>query len=42
MKKNRLMAMFISMASCQKGPTRHVYAWQIGPFQQETLDIKSM
>ena len=20
------------MVSCQKGPTRHAYAWQIGPF----------
>ena len=30
---------FISMVSCQKGPTRHAYAWQIGPFLQETLDI---
>ena len=27
------------MASCQKGPTRHAYAWQIGPFWQDTLDI---
>ena len=27
------------MASCQKGPTRHAYAWQIGPFRQDTLDI---
>ena len=22
----------ISMVSCQKGPTHHAYAWQIGPF----------
>ena len=29
----------ISMVSCQKGPTRHAYAWQIGPFWQDTLDI---
>ena len=29
----------ISMASCQRGPTRHAYAWQIGPFWQDTLDI---
>ena len=30
----------ISMLSCQKGPpTRHVYAWQIGPFWQDTLDF---
>ena len=28
-----------SMVSCQKGPTRHAYAWQIGPFWQETLEI---
>ena len=29
------------MLSCQKGPTRHAYAWQIGPFWQDTLDIWS-
>ena len=29
----------ISMVSCQKGPTRHAYAWQIGPFWQDTFDI---
>ena len=29
----------ISMVSCQKGPTRHAYAWQIGPFWQDTLDM---
>ena len=28
-----------SMVSCQKGPTRHTYAWQIGPFWQDTLEI---
>ena len=28
----------ISMASCQRGPTRYAYAWQIGPFWQDTLD----
>ena len=27
------------MVSRQKGPTRHAYAWQIGPFWQDTLDI---
>ena len=27
----------MSMVSCQKGPTRHAYAWQIGPFWQDTL-----
>ena len=26
--------------SCQKGPTRHAYAWQIGPFWQDTLDVQ--
>ena len=26
------------MVSCQKGPTRHAYAWQIGPFYQDTLE----
>ena len=30
---------YISIVSCQKGPTRHAYAWQIGPFWQDTLDI---
>ena len=28
----------ISMVSCQKGPTRHASAWQLGPFW-DTLDI---
>ena len=28
-----------SMVSCQKGPTRHAYAWQIGPFWQDTLHL---
>ena len=27
------------MVSCQKGPTRHAYAWQIGSFWQNTLDV---
>ena len=27
------------MVSCQKGPTHHVYAWLIGPFWQDTLDM---
>ena len=30
----------ISRVSCQKGPT-HAYAWQIGPFWQDTLDINT-
>ena len=29
----------ISMVPCQKGPTRHAYAWQIGPFSQDTIDL---
>ena len=29
------------MLSCQKGPIRHAYAWQIGPFGQDTLDISA-
>ena len=28
----------LAMVSCQKGPTRHAYAWQIGPFWLDTLD----
>ena len=31
----------ISRVSCKKGPTRHAYASQIGPFLQDTLDIFS-
>ena len=27
------------MVSCQKGPTRRAYAWQIGPFWQDTLGV---
>ena len=27
------------MVSCQKGPTHHAYAWQIGPFWQDTLEL---
>ena len=29
----------ISMVSCQKGPTRHACAWQIGPFWHDTLNM---
>ena len=28
-----------SMVSCQKGPTHQAYAWQIGPFWQDTLHM---
>ena len=26
----------------QKGPTRHAYAWQIGPFWQDTLEMRDI
>ena len=29
-----------SRVSCEKGPTRHAHAWQIGHFWQDTLFIK--
>ena len=32
----------ISMVSGQKGPTRHAYAWQIGPFWRDTLDFRCL
>ena len=32
-------AKLLSMVSRQKDPTRHAYAWQIGPFWQDTLVI---
>ena len=35
-------AAHILVVSCQKGPTRHAYAWQIGPFWQDTLDLYGM
>ena len=28
-----------SRVSSQKGPTRHTYAWQIGPFWQDILEL---
>ena len=28
-----------SRVSCQKDPTRHAYAWQIGPFWQDIIDL---
>ena len=31
----------ISMVSCQKGPTSHAYAWHLGPFWQDTLDLST-
>ena len=36
---NHLGISHISRVSCQKGPTRHAYAWQIGPFWQDILDM---
>ena len=35
-----LYVSYMSRVSCQKGPTRHAYAWQIGPFWQDTLDVR--
>ena len=32
----------ISRVSCEKGPTRHAYAWQIWPFWQNTLDFRAV
>ena len=32
--------LLIMMVSSQKGPSRHAYAWQIGPFWQDTMEIK--
>ena len=34
-----ILSPFMSRVSCQKGPTRHAYAWQIGPFWQDILDV---
>ena len=31
------MVIYHSMVCCQKGPTRHAYTWQTGPFWQDTL-----
>ena len=28
--------------SCQKGPNRHAYTWQIGPFWQDTLEMAAL
>ena len=35
----KYLGTYRSMASCQKGPNSHAYAWQIGPFRQDALDI---
>ena len=35
----RRLAWCSSMVSCQKGPTHHAYARQIGPFWQDTLEL---
>ena len=39
--RQTIRCIHILRVSCQKGPTRHAYAWQIGPFWQDTLDIRS-
>ena len=36
---NANVSTYMSRVSCQKGPTRHACAWQIGPFWQDTLDV---
>ena len=36
----QVLVLYISMVSCQKGPTSHAYAWQIGPFRQDTFDMQ--
>ena len=36
--KQFMNTLYISRVSCQKGSTRHAYAWQIGPFLQDALD----
>ena len=38
-KNDQIWIWDISRVSCQKGPNRHAYAWQIGPFWQDTLFI---
>ena len=38
-KYKRDIQWLMSMVSCQKGPTRHAYTWQIGPFWQDTPDV---
>ena len=35
----RIQIFHKSRVSSQKGPTRHAYAWQIGPFRLDTLEI---
>ena len=37
--KDSIKLTLSSMVSCQKGPNRHAYAWQIGPFWQDTLEL---
>ena len=32
----------ISRVSCQKGSTPHSYAWQIGPFWQDTFNVSQL
>ena len=40
-KRTSEMVSDITMVSCQKGPTRHAYSWQIRPFWHDTLDYVS-
>ena len=36
---NRIYSIVKSRVSCQNGPTRHAYAWQIRPFGQDTQPV---
>ena len=38
---DQFRVLYILMVSCQTGPTHHAYAWQIGPFWQDTLDYET-
>ena len=40
--KNAPYLALISRVFCQNSPTRHAYAWQVGPFWQGTLDMEAM
>ena len=38
-KKHSSPSQASSRVSCQKGPTRHAYAWRVGPFWRDTLEL---
>ena len=39
-RRRYVLALDISRVSCQKGPICHAWAWRVGPFRQDTIDIK--